>query len=65
MLNKKELKAQMVRNGFTNEKLAKALNISPRTLTSRFQTGDFGSEEIAIIMRVLHIDNPVPIFFAE
>ena len=40
------LKAEMVRNGYTQEKLAEKLEISSKTLSSRFKKGVFSSDEI-------------------
>lgn len=59
------LKAAIVKKGLTQEKVAKMMNISPRTLSSRMTKGVFGSDEIELLMNILDIDNPVSIFFAH
>ena len=63
MLNVNALKAEMVRYGYNNEKLAKKLGISTKTLSTRFKTGDFGSREIEVMIKCLHLQNPMDIFF--
>ena len=63
MLNVNALKAEMVRNGYTQAALAKELGITPRTFTTRLKTGDFGSKEIEIMMSRLKLADPVAIFF--
>lgn len=64
MVNAKELKAEFVRNGFTQKEVALKLNISERTLSSKLKKGVFGSDEIETLMKLLKINNPVPIFFS-
>lgn len=64
MLNKNALKAEMVRYGYTNEAMAKKLGMSARTFSKRLNKG-FGSDEMDILVEVLHIANPTPIFFAQ
>lgn len=64
MLDLNALKAEMVRNGYNQETLANAIGLSPRTLSTRFKTGDFGTKEIEKLTEVLNIKNPWKIFFA-
>lgn len=65
MLDVKELKIEMVRNGYTQKSLAAALGMSSRTFTNRLKTGDFGSKEIELMMDLLHLEEPTRIFFAR
>lgn len=64
MLNVQMLKAEMVRNGYTQTTLSKALGIAPRTFTNRLKTGDFGCKEMEIMIKLLHLEDPISIFFA-
>ena len=64
MLDVKALKAKMVLCGYTNETLSKELGMSKKTLNARFKSGDFGTKEIEILIKKLHIENPMEIFFA-
>ena len=55
MLDVKALKAEMVRNGYTQERIAKALGMTARTFSTRLKTGDFGSKEIEIMINILNM----------
>ena len=59
------LKAEMVRNGYTQGKLAEKLEISSKTLSSRFKKGVFSSDEIESMVSILKIANPMQIFFSD
>ena len=65
MLDVKELKAAMVRKGYTQASLAEICGITSRTMTNRLKTGDFGAKEIEIISDALEIKDPMSIFFAK
>lgn len=65
MLDVNALKAEMVRNGYNQISLATELGITPKTFASRLKTGDFGSKEIEIMIHLLHLENPMDIFFAN
>ncbi len=65
MVDINSLKAAIVKKGLTQEKVAKMMNISPRTFSSRMTKGVFGSDEIELLMNILDIDDPVSIFFAH
>jgi len=60
-----ELKGKIRAKGYTQEKLAKELGISPKTLSNKLSKGVFGSDEIDKIVRILEIDNPIEIFFVK
>ncbi len=65
MVNVIELKAQMVRKKYTQEQLANELGITSRTLSNKFKSGVFGSDEIEKMISILEIKDPVGIFFAK
>jgi transcriptional regulator with XRE-family HTH domain len=65
MLDRKALKAEFVRNGYTQAQIAEMLNISQKTLIARMKSGVFGTDEVAILVEKLHIQNPMEIFFAN
>lgn len=65
MLDVRELKAEMVRNGYTQDALAAELGITARTFSSRLKTGDFGVKEIEIMIKLLNLKDPFAIFFAN
>jgi len=64
MLKVKELKAEMVRNGYNNKTMSEALGITTKTFNNRLKTGDFGVKEIEIMIDKLNLKNPMDIFFA-
>lgn len=60
-----ELKGKIKAKGYTQEKLARELGMSPKTLCTKLNKGIFGSDEIENIIRLLDIQNPIEIFFAK
>lgn len=65
MINIKELRKVIEKNGKTQTDVAKMLHIRPETFYMHMQKGVFGSDEIQIMIDELHIDNPAEIFFAK
>ena len=62
MIQINEIKGRMKAKGYTQEKLAKELGMSPKTLSSRLKKGVFGSDEIEKLIFILNIKNPMEIF---
>ena len=65
MVDVKRLKSVMVLNDKTQEDVAKHLNMSTKTFYLKMKKGIFGSDEIESMIDFLHIDDPMPIFFAK
>ena len=65
MFDVNSFKAEMVRNGYTQSSLARELGMSERTLHTRLKTGDFGTKEVEILIKRLHLKDPMSIFFAK
>lgn len=64
MFDKNRLKAQMVLRGMTTKELAAKLNIDESTFYRKLKNnGQFTREELAIMIKVLNIENPSEIFF--
>lgn len=57
------LKSYFVRHGYTQEDIAKALDMNPKTLRSRMTRGVFGSDEIMKLVDLLKIEDPMRVFF--
>lgn len=57
MVKIKKIKALMVENDYNQSLLAKALNITEKTMSRRFKMGDFTLEEVSKIRDLLKIDN--------
>lgn len=65
MVNANELKAEFVRNGYTQKDVAIKLGISSRSLSNKLKKGIFKSKEIEQLIDILNIKKPMPIFFAD
>lgn len=65
MVNTNELRGIIAKNGKSQTDVAKMLKITPKTFYLRMQKGVFGSDEIQIMIDMLHIEDPVSIFFAK
>jgi DNA-binding XRE family transcriptional regulator len=55
----------MAKNGVSQVKLAKILNVAPKTLYNKMKSGKFGVDEALVISDALNIENPAAIFFAK
>lgn len=60
-----ELKGRIKAKRYTQEKLAKELGISPKTLGNKLNKGIFGVDEIEKMIKILDIQNPLEIFFVK
>lgn len=65
MIKTNELKAEIVKNGYTQQEIAKLIGISPKTFYEKMKKGVFGSDEIQIMIQYLDIKDPIAIFFAD
>ena len=65
MVDTNRLRSVFVLNGKTGEEVAKYLGMSSKTFYLRMKKGVFGSDEIEKMIDLLHIDDPMPIFFAK
>lgn len=61
-MNRKLLKAEMAKNGMTQQKLCEAIGMSPSTFIRKMKKGVFNSDEIVEMIEVLHISDPISIF---
>ena len=65
MLNVNLLKAEIVKNGMTQEEFCKKIGMAHSTFIRKMKIGIVTTEEAEEIIRVLKIKNPVEIFFAK
>lgn len=65
MVDVNALKAEIIRNGYTQKEIAQKLGITPKTFSMRLKRKVLGSDEIELLMELLNIANPVPIFFSK
>lgn len=60
-----ELKGRIVAKGLTQEQVANMLGISPNTFRRKLAKGVLGSDEIEKLIKILGIEDPMKIFFAN
>jgi len=60
-----ELKGIIAKNGYTQKQVAEGIGITPKTFYEKMKKGEFGSDEIQIMIEMLNIENPSEIFFAK
>ena len=65
MVNSSKLRGVIVANDKTQEEVAKAIGITPKTFYLKMKKGVFGSNEIEKMIKLLNIDDPVSIFFDD
>lgn len=65
MIAVNELKGKIIAKGYTQEKIAEALGITPKTLSLKLKRGVLGSNEIEKLIEILAISDPMAIFFAK
>ncbi|HCI84787.1 MAG TPA: DUF739 domain-containing protein [Lachnospiraceae bacterium] len=65
MINVKLLNSEMAKVGLSGIQLADRIGITPKTFYAKRKKGNFGCDEIAIIIRECQIEDPMPIFFPD
>lgn len=65
MIKTNELRGIIAKNGLSQTDVAKMIGVTPKTFYEKMKNGVFGSNEIQIMIDELHIDDPMPIFFAH
>ncbi len=63
MFNRNLLKAEIVKNGLTQEEFCKIIAMPQSTFVRKMKTGQFYTEEAQKICETLHIEDPAKIFF--
>lgn len=65
MVDTRRLKGIIVENDLTQEKVAFAIGITPKTFYAKMKKGVFGSDEMDKMIDLLHIEDPTSVFFAQ
>lgn len=65
MVNTDKLRGLAAERGLSGSKVAEMLGITSTTYYSKLKTGDFNSGEMSALVKILDIQNPIEIFFAE
>lgn len=64
MIKIDELRGVIAKNGYSQSDIAAKIGITPKTFYEKMKNGVFGSDEIQTMIDELHIEDPMPIFFA-
>lgn len=59
------IRGEIVARGFKQKDLAKALGITAHAFQHRLKTGRFNSDQLYTIAKMLKLENPWQIFFAD
>lgn len=65
MVDTNALKGIIIAKGKTQQDVANAIGITPKTFYSKMKKGVFGSDEMESMIELLNIENPIDIFFAK
>lgn len=65
MIKTDELRGIIAKNGYSQSDVASMIGITPKTFYEKMKNGIFGSDEIQTMIDELHIEDPMPIFFAK
>lgn len=65
MIDTNALRGIIVAKGLTQEKVARNIGINPKTFGKKMKKGVFGSDEIEAMIKLLAIENPMAVFFAD
>lgn len=65
MIRTDKLAGLMAEKSYSKTAMAKALGITPNTFRRKLAKGVFDSNEISVMMELLDIEDPTPVFFAK
>ena len=65
MINTQALRGIIVSRGETQRSVAKKIGVSETAFYRKMNRGIFNSNEMYELVKLLSIENPVPIFFAD
>ena len=63
MIRTDKLRGVISERGLSQTNVAHLIGITPKTFYEKMAKGVFGSDEIEIMIKELHIENPMEIFF--
>ncbi len=65
MINTAKLRGKIAENGMSQSEVARALHMGEQTFYRRMKRGKFYSDEIEVMIDLLHIAEPNEIFFTS
>ena len=63
MIRTDKLRGIISERGLSQSNVAQLIGITPKTFYEKMSRGVFGSDEIEVMIKELHIENPMEIFF--
>lgn len=65
MIDVAKLRGKIAEKGTSQVKMAKKLNITPKTFYEKMKKGVFNNLEMEVLIKELEIKNPMEIFFID
>ena len=65
MIDTNALRGAIASKGLTQQDVAISIGMTPKTFYAKMKRGVFGSDEMESMIRLLSIENPCAIFFAD
>lgn len=65
MIDVNKLRGKIAEKGMSGRDMAAVIGKTPKTFYSKMKKGVFDSDEIAVMVSVLGLQNPTEIFFAD
>lgn len=65
MLDVNKLKGKIVESGMTQAQVAKAIGMSEVTFCRKMASGKFGLQDAEKMIALLHITDPMSVFFSQ
>lgn len=64
-MNANKLRGIIAEKGLTQERVAIAIGITPKTFYTKMKKGVFGTDEVMRIVELLNIEDPASIFLTK
>lgn len=64
-MNTDKLRGIIAERGMTQEKVAIAIGVTPKTFYSKMKKGVFGTDEVIKMVELLRIEDPAAIFLSS
>lgn len=65
MINANQLRAEIARAGMTQKSVAQSIGMSENTFSKKINSGKFGLDDAEKMIKLLGIQNPNAVFFAQ
>ena len=65
MVDSDKLRGIIAERGMSQRQVAKQLGMAEKTFYAKMDRRVFGTDEVEVMIELLHIDNPLEIFFGK